>query len=200
MKVKIRAPANQKMSSKYPNHFFFFTNFLFCVEFAYAFFPKRSPPSKRKSTNADVKTEILSPKQEKSTPKKTESPKKTPAKKSPAKKKSPKSNGKTKAATTAPKTSPFKTLFKAKTESSSPAKVKVEKNEKMETDQASEDTPKPSSSEQKVDKPKAHPFFTSKKDMKLESASDTAADGASYNPGKAKYDPIKDSFWKHGEK
>lgn len=78
--------------------------------------------------------------------------------------------------------------------------MKAEETEKMETDQANEDTPKPSSSEQKVDKPKAHPFFSSKKDVKLQSASDTATDGASYNPGKAKYDPIDDSFWKHGEK
>lgn len=161
-------------------------------------FCKRSPPTKRKSTNANVKNEVVSPKQEKSTPKKTESPQKTPAKKSPTTKKSPKSNGKAKA--TAPKTSPLKTLFKVKTESDSPTKAKVEKSEKMETDQPNEDTPTPNSSETKVDKPKSHPFFSSKKDVKLQSAADTATDGASYNPGKAKYDPIKDSFWKHGEK
>lgn len=140
-----------------------------------------------------MKEEIASPKFEKNTPKKTETPQKSPAKKSPAKKKTPKSNGKAKAKAT--KASPAKPLFTAKTESASPAKVKVDKVEKMETDEAKGDTSKPNASAKSDEKPKPHPFFSKPKD----SAGDKS-NGALYDPGKADYHPIKDCFWKHGEK
>ena len=141
-----------------------------------------------------MKEEILSPKQEKITPKKTESPQKTPAKKSPAKKKTVKSSEKAKTSA-----KPMASFFKAKTESDSPAKSKPIEKEKMETDETNEDTPKPNTSSPAEEKPKVHPLFSNKKDLKLQSAEDTS-NGALYDPGKAKYHPIKDCFWKHGEK
>lgn len=44
-----------------------------------------------------------------------------------------------------------------------------------------------------------HSFFTSKKESKSQSTS-TNVSGLEYNPGKSKYHPIDDAFWKHGEK
>lgn len=137
-----------------------------------------------------MKDEIQSPKQQKNTPKKTESPQKTPAKKSPVKKKSPKSNGKANAT----KMSPLKS-FKFKTASDSPAKVKADEKEKMETDEAKEDPSKLNTSDQKEEKPKPHPFFSGKK----QSSADTS-NSDQYDPSKANYHPIKDCFWKHGDK
>lgn len=138
-----------------------------------------------------MKDEIPSPKQGKNTPKKTATPQKTPAKKSPVKKKSPKSNGKANAT----KSSSLLPFTKVKTESDSPVKVKVNEKEKMETDEANEDTSKLNTSDQKEEKPKSHPFFSGKK----QSAEDTS-NAALYDPSKANYHPIKDCFWKHGEK
>lgn len=43
-----------------------------------------------------------------------------------------------------------------------------------------------------------HSFFTSAKTAKGQSTNGVS--GAEYNPGKLKYHPIDDAFWKHGEK
>ncbi|XP_031625448.1 DNA ligase 1 isoform X2 [Contarinia nasturtii] len=142
-----------------------------------------SPPTKRKSTSTVVKQEEISPGKENDKSKKNETAKKTPIStpvKTPIKtpKKSPtKTSSKKK---TQPKSD---TKTKSKKTSPSPAKVK---EEKMDT----------SPSEAKEEKPKPHPFFTKPKDQ----ATDGKPDDLSYNPGKANYHPIKDCFWKHGEK
>lgn len=130
--------------------------------------------------------DIPAPKHEKITPKKTETPQKTPAKKSPVKKKTPKSSGKAKA-------SPVKPALKVKTESVSSAKAKVANEEKMETDEPKDDTSKPNTSDKNDEKPKPHPFFSKLTPL-------GPSDGALYDPGKANYHPIKDCFWKRGEK
>lgn len=44
-----------------------------------------------------------------------------------------------------------------------------------------------------------HSFFTKAKTTNGQS-SNADSSGADYNPGKAKYHPIDDAFWKHGEK
>lgn len=112
------------------------------------------------------------------------------------KKNTPKSNGKAKTV----KTSPVKTVSKVKTESNSPSKSKVENKKKLETDQTTKSTSKPSTPDEKEEKQKInHPFFTKQHDLKLQSSEDTS-NGASYDPGKSNYHPIKDCFWKHGEK
>lgn len=176
---------------------------------------ERSPPTKRKSTNVNVKEEEqenASPKKVNDTVKKEESPKKSPIKKTPAKetpakktttkKNTPKSNGKAKTK----KASPIKNDVKVKTEATSPSKVKKEKeekeekevkDEKMDSDEKSTETRSPNV--KKEEKPKINPFFTKQKDMKLQSIESTS-DGTSYDPGKSNYHPIKDCFWKHGEK
>lgn len=132
------------------------------------------------------------------TPKKS-SAKKTPPKKTPIKKDSPKSNGKAKTK----KASPVKSNIFVKTEVESPSKVEVEspskvKVEKEEKNDSAEESPK-EKSPKKEEKPKNHPFFTKQKDMKLQSVEETS-NGSSYDPGKSNYHPIKDCFWKHGEK
>lgn len=151
---------------------------------------ERSPPTKRKSTSdQQVKEETSPPNVGHDKIKKTETPKKTPNKKTPTKKtptekKSLKSNEKAKAKKVTPKKSP------SKTESKSSSEVKVEEDdEKSET----------STAMAKEEKPKINPFFTKQKDIKLQSAEDTS-NGSSYNPGKANYHPVKDCFWKYGEK
>ncbi|XP_055304150.1 DNA ligase 1 isoform X2 [Sitodiplosis mosellana] len=163
---------------------------------------EKSPPTKRKSTSTVVKQELPLPgkENENEVAKKTETPKKTPAKaatktpakkKTPAKTKTPKTNEKVTAKKASP---PAKSPVKVKAEAQSPAKVEEEKtDEKMDT------TSSPSPTKVKDEKPKPHPFFSKPKDIKLQTADDTS-DGASYNPGKANYHPIKDCFWKHGEK
>lgn len=162
---------------------------------------KRSPPTKRKSTSTVVKQEEPSPgkenQNEKDITKKTETPKKTPAKtvtKTPAKKTPAKASAKA-----AKKTSPSaKSPAMIKTEAVTPAKVKEEKSDEK-SDEKMNTSSSPSPTKVKDEKPKPHPFFTKPKDLKLQTADETS-DGASYNPGKANYHPIKDCFWKHGEK
>ncbi len=44
-----------------------------------------------------------------------------------------------------------------------------------------------------------HSFFTSSKTTK-EQSTNGGVTGADYNPGKIKYHPIDDAFWKHAEK
>lgn len=123
------------------------------------------------------------------TPKK--SPKKSPSKIAPAKKKTPKSEEKSKSKSKK-SSPPAKSPSKVKAEVQSPVKVKEEKvDEKMDAST--------SPSQVKEEKPKPHPFFTKQKDIKLQMAEDSS-DGASYNPGKANYHPIKDCFWEHGGK
>lgn len=149
-----------------------------------------------------MKQEVPSPEKEKEnskvnkneTPQKTpikKSPeKKTPTKKTPAKKKTPKTNDKAKSK----KASPIKSAFSVKTEKESPVKVKAESPAKEKTDESTSKT------EVKEEKPiKINPFFTKQKDLKLQS-SEELSNGASYDPGKSNYHPIKDCFWKHGEK
>lgn len=136
-----------------------------------------------------MNAEIPSPKPEKITPKKIEAPQKTPTKKIPVKRKTPQSSAKAKA----PKVSPAKPASKVKTELVSSAKEKVKNEDEMETDEAEDDTSKPNTSAKNDEKPKAHPFFSKPKPL-------SASDGALYDPGKANYHPIKDCFWKHGEK
>lgn len=84
-----------------------------------------------------------------------------------------------------------------------PVKVKVEatvKTEKHDSSDAKESPSKDDANEEKVEaKPKINPFFTKMKEVKLQSSEGTS-DGSSYDPGKANYNPIKDCFWKHGEK
>lgn len=156
---------------------------------------------KRKSCNEAVKQETPSPGKENATSKKTDTPKKTsakktatktPAKNTPVKKKSPKTAEKSKATAKAKKASPPATSpFKVKAESQSLTKVKEEKDdEEMDTNTSAKDV--------KQEKPKAHPFFSKQKDIKLQTTEDTS--GASYNPGKVNYHPIKDCFWEYGTK
>lgn len=45
-----------------------------------------------------------------------------------------------------------------------------------------------------------NPFFLSSKQAKEQSAGGAGPTGSEYNPAKANYHPIKDAFWKHGEK
>lgn len=84
-----------------------------------------------------------------------------------------------------------------KESSASPAEVKVEKTTpmKMEVAEKTEVTPE---KKKKIDTKPINPFFL-KKDVKTESNT-TKNDSVEYNPGKSHYDPIKDAFWKHGEK
>lgn len=48
--------------------------------------------------------------------------------------------------------------------------------------------------------PQINPFFLSSKQAKEQSVGGAAPTGSEYNPAKANYHPIKDAFWKHGEK
>lgn len=164
---------------------------------------KRSPPTKRKSTTAAVKQEVPSPEKEKEnnkgnktetvkkTPAKKTPEKKTPVKKTPAKKKSPKSSDKSKAK----KATPLKSASPVKKEIASPVEAKTESPTKVKSEEKSTDV----KTEVKEEKPKINPFFTKQKEMKLQST-EGASDGLSYDPGKSNYHPIKDCFWKHGEK
>lgn len=66
----------------------------------------------------------------------------------------------------------------------------VVKKENVKTEQESPQPKKPTP---------IHSFFTNKKESKSQSTSTTES-GVEYNPGKSKYHPIDDAFWKHGEK
>lgn len=157
-----------------------------------SFFDYRSPPGKKeKLEKTPMKAATETKKQEKTsiakkTPKKTSSKEKSAKKnKSPAKIKSPE-------------------------KSKSPAaKVKNENSPSTSTDQD-----KPSISDQSDDKiktesslspakktpPPVNPFFLSSKQKKEQPADGAAPNGSEYSPAKANYHPIKDAFWKHGEK
>lgn len=63
-----------------------------------------------------------------------------------------------------------------------------EKKENVKTEMESPQPKKPAG---------IHSFFTNTKAAKDQS---TSASGVEYNPGKTKYHPIDDAFWKHGEK
>lgn len=48
--------------------------------------------------------------------------------------------------------------------------------------------------------PPINPFFLSKKQAKEQSTGGSGPSGTDYTPAKTNYHPIKDAFWKHGEK
>lgn len=76
----------------------------------------------------------------------------------------------------------------------------MKKETKLVATKIENDVDKKPETSPKEEKPKPvtiNPFFTSKKDEK---STGNKEDGASYNPGKTNYHPIKDAFWKYGEK
>lgn len=140
-------------------------------------------------------------KTEKKTPKKE----KTPAAKKTTKKVSPKEKSTKKAEKKAGKLSPTKVKSEV-----TPTKVKAEKWPNTSTTSVGQD--EPSTSDEKVKKewtpspakatpPRPmNPFFMSTKQAKEQAAGQAGPDGSDYSPAKANYHPIKDAFWKHGEK
>lgn len=98
------------------------------------------------------------------------------------------------------KTSPKQTKTPAKTiKDESPKSAKKEKSpDEVDEGETSPITKQPASAE--TEKPKAiSSFFTSKKEMKVQSAG-AGHKGVDYNPAKAKYHPVDDAFWNEGEK
>lgn len=143
----------------------------------------RSPPVKKeKLDKTPVKTEKKTPEASKQ--------KALVAKKSPKKGKSAK---KTK------KKSPPKAKL-------SPSKVKSEisPNTSMDQDKASvadeEIKTKSSPSPAKKTPPPINSFFLTTKQAKEQSAGGSGPTGSEYSPAKTNYHPIKDTFWKYGEK
>lgn len=144
-----------------------------------------------------VKTEKTTPEEKK---KKTPVAKISPKKTSPKEKSTKKKDAKTK------KKSPTQSKLSPTKDKVSPTKIKNETSPSTSTDAekasiADEDIKTESSpSPTKKISPPINPFFLSSKQAKEQSAGGAAPTGVDYNPGKTNYHPIKDAFWKHGEK
>lgn len=132
-------------------------------------------PKTKKQTKAPAKSKSKTPKA--STAKKMKIEKKT----------TPKSSSKT----SEKEKVNVKSEIDAKQEKSKSSNDEsVDKKENVKTEQESPQPKKASG---------IHSFFTNTKTAKDQSTSGGVS-GVEYNPGKTKYHPIDDAFWKHGEK
>lgn len=96
-----------------------------------------------------------------------------------------------------------KTTPKSSSKTSEKEKVNVKSEKSKSSIDDSVDKKESVKTEQESPQPKKatgiHSFFTNTKTAKDQSTNGGVS-GVEYNPGKTKYHPIDDAFWKHGEK